>query len=335
MPLISVIIPVYNAGRTVLETIRSVQVQTFSDLEVIIINDGSTDDSLAKLQSIHDPRLAIFSYENGGLPVARNRGLDHAQGEYVSFIDADDIWLPEKLALQLQALEQSPTAGAAYSWTAAMQEQNSTISFAQASQPLFEGYVYPHLLLQNFIGSGSNILVRREAIAAVGNFDPTLKSCEDWDFYLRLAAQHPFVLVPKNLVLYRQGAGSMSSKGAVMEQAGLTVIERAYAQAPEAFQAQKPRTLGRYYFYCAEQFLANAQSRQDVHQARQRVLRAVRTDPGLLQERNTQMFLAKLLLREIFPDSVTAALQKMTRSYRYPPITDPRPNTAPQTKPLS
>ncbi len=324
MPLISVIVPVHNAEQTVLETIHSIQQQTWTDLEIIVINDGSTDQSLARLQSIDDPRLQIFSYENAGLPTARNRGIVRAQGTYLSFIDADDLWLPDKLALQLQALRQCPEAGAAYCWMASMREQGRDRRFFQADPVQFTGDIYPQLLLQNFIGSGSNILVRREAIDTVGDFDPTLKSCEDWDFYLRLAAHRPFVLVPKNLVLYRHAAGSMSSKAMVMEQAGLTVIERAYAQAPAVLQVQKPRTLARHYFYCAEQFLAHAQSRQGVQQARQRMLRAIRTDPSLFRERNTQMLLVKLLLRGIFSDSVITALRQVTHNYRYPPITDPR-----------
>jgi glycosyltransferase involved in cell wall biosynthesis len=117
MPTISVIIPTYNAERTVLKTVESVQKQTFSDIEIIIINDGSTDRTLELVQSIKDQRLKIFSYENGGLPVARNRGISQATGEFISFVDADDLWTPDKLELQLTALQQHPEAGADYSWT--------------------------------------------------------------------------------------------------------------------------------------------------------------------------------------------------------------------------
>jgi len=88
MPTISVIIPAYNAGSTILETITSVQQQTFSDFEIIVINDGSKDRTLELLSTVKDPRLKIFSYSNGGVPVARNHGLEHATGDFIAFLDA-------------------------------------------------------------------------------------------------------------------------------------------------------------------------------------------------------------------------------------------------------
>jgi len=118
MPVISVIIPAYNAEKTILETIQSLQKQTFTDFEIIVINDGSTDGTVELLNAIEDSRVKVFSYENGGLPVARNRGIDRATGEYITFVDADDLWTPDKLELQLTALRQHPEAGIAYSWTA-------------------------------------------------------------------------------------------------------------------------------------------------------------------------------------------------------------------------
>ncbi len=117
MPKISIITPAYNAERTILETIESVQNQTFSNFELIVINDGSKDRTLDLLQTIKDERLKIFSYENGGVAIARNRGLSHATGDFIAFIDADDLWTPDKLELQLAALQKHPEAGVAYSWT--------------------------------------------------------------------------------------------------------------------------------------------------------------------------------------------------------------------------
>jgi glycosyltransferase involved in cell wall biosynthesis len=125
-PTISVIIPAYNAERTILETIASVQQQTFSNFELIVINDGSTDRTLELLNSLEDPRLKIFSYSNGGLPVARNRGIYHATGEFITFLDADDLWTPDKLELQLTALQQHSEAGVAYSWTHYMDEKGES-----------------------------------------------------------------------------------------------------------------------------------------------------------------------------------------------------------------
>lgn len=220
MSVVSVILPAYNAETTILETIQSIQKQTFADFELIVINDGSTDRTLELLSTIEDPRLRVFSYENGGLPVARNRGIVRAAGEYITFIDADDLWTPDKLELQLAALQQCPEAGVAYSWTAFINEKGKLL---YARKPLvIEGNVLPKLLVENFICSGSNILVRKQFIDVAGKFEPSLKSVEDWDYYLRLAAQCPFVLVPKYQILYRQSSRSMTSKVDVMEKANLT-----------------------------------------------------------------------------------------------------------------
>ena len=113
MSTISVIVPAYNAEKTVLETITSVLNQTFSDFELIVVNDGSTDRTLELLSTVKDHRLKIFSYPNGGVPVARNRGLSHATGDFIAFLDADDLWTPDKLELQLATLQQHPDAGTA------------------------------------------------------------------------------------------------------------------------------------------------------------------------------------------------------------------------------
>jgi len=206
MPLISVIIPVYNAERTVLETIGSVQQQSLTDFELIVIDDGSTDDTFERLERVRDRRLRVFTYENGGPSAARNRGIGHARGEFISFIDADDLWTPDKLELQLAALRRHPHAGVAYSWTAFIDEDGR---FLFAKEPLwFEGNVFRELVVNNFIGSGSNVLIRRECVESVGRFDSRFSHGEDWDYLLRASVRWPFVVVPAYQVLYRLAAGS-------------------------------------------------------------------------------------------------------------------------------
>src|SRR4028119_812278 len=110
MSLISVIIPVYNGEKTIQETIESVLNQTFTDFELIVINDGSQDATLEIVERIQDSRLKVLSYPNAGQAASRNRGLSHASGEYISFIDADDLWTPDKLEAQLRALQDNPQA---------------------------------------------------------------------------------------------------------------------------------------------------------------------------------------------------------------------------------
>ncbi|NET06155.1 MAG: glycosyltransferase [Merismopedia sp. SIO2A8] len=305
MPTISVIIPAYNASKTILETIQSIQAQTFSDFELIVINDGSTDGTLDLLSQITDPRLKVFSYDNGGLPVARNRGIIQSSGEFISFIDADDLWKPDKLELQLEALKQHPEAGVAYSWTAFINEKSE---FLYAWEPLFfDGDVYSQLLVRNFISSGSNILVRRELIESVGEFDPSLKSVEDWDYYLRLAARCPFVLVPKYQILYRRSSQSMTSKVEVMEKANLIVIERAFQMAPAELQFLKKRSLANAYRYLAKQCLNNLFNQEGVideeglKQASQKLKKAIYLHPRIILSKETQRLLIKLLMVKLIP----------------------------------
>ncbi|MHC5828034.1 MAG: glycosyltransferase family 2 protein, partial [Nostoc sp.] len=117
MPKISVIIPAYNSEKTINYTIESVLNQTFTDFELIVINDGSQDSTLEVITQIQDSRIKVFSYPNAGGNVSRNRGLYRAGGEFVSFLDADDLWTPDKLQSQLKALQENVTAKIAYSWT--------------------------------------------------------------------------------------------------------------------------------------------------------------------------------------------------------------------------
>jgi glycosyltransferase involved in cell wall biosynthesis len=255
MPTISVIIPAYNAEKTILETIESVQQQTFSDFELIVINDGSTDGTLELLHSVIDERLKIFSYDNGGLCVARNRGLRQATGNFIAFLDADDLWTSDKLELQLAALQQHPEAGVAYSWTSYIDEQGKTLF---VDKPIFfKGNVYAQLLVNNFLASGSNPLIWRTAIESVGEFDPAIPPCADWDFYLRLSTKWSFFVVPKHQILYRQASGTMSSKIDAMEEKLFIMVEKFFREAPPKFQSLKGQSWARIYQYCAEKHLQN------------------------------------------------------------------------------
>src|SRR5919199_6245537 len=207
MPLISVIIPAYNAEKTIKQTIESVLNQTFSDFEIIVINDGSEDSTLDIVSSIPDPRIQVFSYPNAGPQKSRNRGWGNASGEYVSFLDADDLWTPDKLEAQLKALQENQKAAVAYSWTDYIDESSQLLK--RGGYMTVNGDVFPQLLLIDFIANGSNPLIRRQALIEVGGFDESLTAAEDWDMWLRLAARYHFVAVPAPQILYRISMNSM------------------------------------------------------------------------------------------------------------------------------
>jgi glycosyltransferase involved in cell wall biosynthesis len=295
MPLISVIIPAYNAERTLLETVDSVQNQTLANIEIIIINDGSTDRTEKTIENLHDSRIKAFSYENGGVSVARNRGITHTMGEFIAFIDADDLWTPDKLERQLAALEAHPEAAVAYSWTQTIDERGHWLH--RYHSVFVEGDVYTEILVNNFVSNGSNILVRKEAILSVGEFDSTLKSCEDWDFYIRLAAKYHFVVVPDWQILYRQSSTSLSSQVEVMETDALAVISKAYRSAPAEYQYLQSRSLSWIYEYFTQQYLRRSDGLKSVRVATQAFWKAVRFRPQVLLEGYGQSLMRWLIKR--------------------------------------
>ena len=298
MPTISVIIPAYNAEHTILETIQSILKQTFSDFEIIIVNDGSSDRTLDIVRQIGDPRIKCFTYENGGNSLARNRGLSHAIGEFISFIDADDLWTPEKLELQLEALQQHPEASVAYSWTAHFVDDREK-SVSSYRPIFFEGNVYDRILVYNFIANGSNILVRRKAIELVGGFESTLKRCADWDLYIKLAAKCNFVVVPKHQILYRQSPNSLSKDIELVEQQSLIVIERAYQSAPPEYQDLKNQTLARINQYYTRQYLKRSNDLEATKKASQRFWTAIRWYPQILLQNHGRDLCVWLIKRWI------------------------------------
>jgi glycosyltransferase involved in cell wall biosynthesis len=297
MPTVSIIIPAYNAEKTILETIQSLQNQTFSDFEVIVVNDGSTDKTLEVLAAIADPRLKVVSHANSGVAVTRNRGIAEATGEFIAFVDADDLWTPDKLESQLKALQANPEAGVAYSWTTFIDQQGKVL-FSQ--DPVFEtGNVYPRLLVGNITSNGSNILARRQFVEAVGGFDSEVRPAEDWDYCIRLAALCPFVVVPKHQILYRQMARSHSSKVDVMERCSLAIIEKSFRAAPAELQYLKSKSLGNTYRYLTKLCLIHTSSDEDVRKASEMLNKAVRVYPKSLFDRQIQRLLIEVKLMRL------------------------------------
>ncbi len=323
MPTISVVIPAYNADQTILETIQSVLTQSFSDFELIVINDGSTDKTLSLVSSISDPRLKVFSYPNEGLSVARNRGIECSAGQFISFLDADDLWTPDKLESQLLALQAVSTAGVAYSWTCNMSAVGD--SFYPGHSVSYNGDVYPKLLVRNFIASGSNCLIRREVIDATGSFDSSLKSYEDWDYWLRIAPNWSFVVVPKYQVLYRQSSGAMSSKIDVMQEYGLIVIERAFQAAPNNLKYLKRQSLAANYQYFAGMCLTDINNQKRLRKAGEMLWKSIYSYPLIFFTKETQRYLFKWFLIKFFSALLLKSLKAIIPSIFLPrSLSDPR-----------
>lgn len=253
IPLVSVVIPVYNAENTIAETIESVIKQTFTDFELVIINDGSTDNSSGILYSFTDKRIRIIDIENSGASSARNLGIDNTCGKYISFIDSDDLWEESKIEKQLNALQINKDCEVVYSWTMYIDENGDKL---HPIKPVdFTGDVYKKMLINNFIGSGSNILAKRDAVISAGKFDSELTYAEEWDLFIRLSINHNFAVIKEYLVYYRQSASSQSSSIEDFEKGTLEVIDRAYKQASQQYKYLKPKAISSLYSYTSYLYL--------------------------------------------------------------------------------
>ena len=294
MVQISIVIPVYNGEKTIQETINSVLAQTFTNIEVIVINDGSSDRTAEIVQEITDPRVSLYNYPNGGPASSRNRGIEKSHGEYISFIDADDLWTKDKLASQYQALQSYPQAAVAYSGTDCIDENSNFIR--HASPPIISGNVYKNLLLANLLGSGSNPLIRIEALAVIGNFDESFSGSEDWDLYIRLAAKYEFVGIDAQHILYRQSSNSLSSNLGTQEQDNIRLIQKAFRQAPFHFKYLKRSSFANTYRYLIYKCLHGASSHKQGLKGLELIIKLLINDPSAIKYKITWKILARIIL---------------------------------------
>ena len=216
-PLVSVLVPAYNADRWIDATLRSLRSQTYRTLEIIVIDDGSTDRTRAIVRehAAVDGRVLLICQDNAGVAAARNRGLAEASGKYIAPTDADDLSAPTRIALLVDALERAGLeVGVAYSWSALIDEDGWTIGVPP--RPEFAGDVRSAMYDYNFVSNGSAAMMRADALREVGGYDSTLRArdaqgCEDWALLLALAEHHRFVCVPEFLLGYRQSSAAMSN----------------------------------------------------------------------------------------------------------------------------
>ncbi|MDA7977764.1 MAG: glycosyltransferase [Pirellulales bacterium] len=200
-PLVSVVIPLYNGARFIRETLKSVLAQAYSNIEIIVVDDGSTDGGANIVRSIA-PDAKVIAQENGGVSSARNRGILAATGELIAFLDSDDLWHSDFLSKMVMAARNHPEAGCFYSDFAYMVEGEVRGSRLNELPARPEAQVYERLAAGNFVHMSAT-LVRRSALAVSGLFDPAIKSAEDYDLWLRLARAEEFRCVEEVLSYYR------------------------------------------------------------------------------------------------------------------------------------
>jgi glycosyltransferase involved in cell wall biosynthesis len=208
MHRVSVIIPTHNRKAFVLEAVGSVFAQTYGDYELIVVDDGSIDGTGEALKR-YEKRLLYLYQENQGVSAARNNGLARAQGEFIAFLDSDDLWLPKKLAIQVAFMDQHPEAKICYTdeiWIRRGKRVNAKKRHAK-----YSGEIYPYCLPLCII-SPSSALMHRALFTQVGTFDTNLPVCEDYDLWLRVAAHFPVFFIPRRLIVKRGGHADQLSR---------------------------------------------------------------------------------------------------------------------------
>ena len=251
-PLVSVVIPAYNAGAFIDASVDSALQQSGAvDLEVIVINDGSTDDTSKRLGSWNDPRVTVITQTNQGLASALNTGIRASQGAYIGFLDADDVWLPGKLARHLQFHQERPDIDVTFSWVSAIDGYGKPV---RLPCPRWRGTVSMSQLLADYvIRTMSAVVIQREAAEQVGSFDSNLVRCVDLEFFLRAALLRPnnICVIPEVLTLYRRHDMQRTRDWRRMMQGWDQVIGSIRQRAPEAAAKVERLASSNMHRYCA------------------------------------------------------------------------------------
>jgi glycosyltransferase involved in cell wall biosynthesis len=257
--LITVIIPLYNGAAFIERTLRSVMAQTYERLEILVVDDGSTDHSAQLVQGLkaQDDRIALISKPNGGVASARNLGIELARGEWIGFVDADDLWDPTFMQKVIdRAAFLSDSVGVIYSWAQNIDDRDQVIPGVHVAY--ITGNVYGTLLCHNFLGNASATVIRRSCFEKVGGYDSGLRAaqaqgCEDWDLYLRLAEYYDYAVIPELLVGYRKLEGSMSGNSHTMAKSQGIMLDKVIERHPEIPDWYYGLSKSSFYLYLADQ----------------------------------------------------------------------------------
>jgi glycosyltransferase involved in cell wall biosynthesis len=240
-PLVSVIIPAYNAERFLSTTLASARRQTHKNLEIIVVDDGSTDSTAAIAMEAADvdKRIRVLRQDNFGVAAARNRGIAESRGDYIAPLDADDVWHPQNVALQVAALEEAgPETAVSYAWCIVINEHGGFRAVVPHSKIQNRRRALACLIEGNFVGNASSSVIRRDAILAVGGYDTSLRArnaegCEDQALYIALAERSDFAVVSRELIAYRSHPYSMSQDTARMKRSHILCVDDLRCRRPD------------------------------------------------------------------------------------------------------
>lgn len=248
-PTVSVIIPTYNRANLVGKAIKSVLSQTYQDFEIIVIDDGSTDNTEETVKSFNNFKIRYICHsDNRGISAARNTGIRASRGEYIALLDSDDEWLPEKLDKQIKILQDGPPElGVVYSDLLYIDENGKNMN--KLRNPKKEGYIYEDLLGENCIGPPSTLLIRKECFHKVGLFDDLVNGMEDWDLSIRIAKYYRFSHIKIPLMKYRLHSNQISKNLRVKNIAAKRILVK-YASELEIRRVAHSK----HYFHIGNRF---------------------------------------------------------------------------------
>ncbi len=304
-PLVSVIVPAYNAENFIERTLNSILNQTYKNLEVLVVDDGSQDRTAEIVKSFveKDSRVILLNQKNAGVAAARNLAIEKSRGEYIAPIDADDIWYPQKIEKQVQCmLEADQSVGLVYAWSLDIDEDDVIIETRDIEYfqdfCSVEGTVYPVLVYINFIRNASVPLIRRSCFEQIGVYNCKLKAnhaqgCEDWDITLRIAEHYKFRVVREFLIGYRQLRGSMSRSYRSMERSYNLFMGEFRQRHPEIPTYIYNVSASSFYFY----LLGLSHTCGDYGSALVFLQKAIKLDYVQILKLFMTLFVIKLLLK--------------------------------------
>ncbi|MFN3531871.1 MAG: glycosyltransferase family 2 protein [Candidatus Brocadia sp.] len=265
--LVSVILPTYNCAPFLPDSLGSVLSQAYDFYEIIVVDDGSTDNTKEVLKPFMQRIKYIHLEQNRGLPNARNIGIQSAQGKYIAFLDADDLWLPEKLQTDVNYFDQHPEVSMLYSRHINIDEKGYALG-GERKKRLPSGNIFIRLFSeQNFI-IASSVVVRKEVFEAAGLFDEQLINCQDWDMWLRITFYFKAAGINKPLVKYRHNPRSLSKNRDNVLKYQKEVIDKTYAAFKDTMCGMSEKLykkrlashyakVGRYYLRMGNKTMAN------------------------------------------------------------------------------
>lgn len=230
MPKVSVIIPTYNRAKLVSDAIDSVLKQTYKDYEIIVVDDGSTDNTRESISKYHE-HIIYLRQPNQGPGAARNNGIKRSTGEFIAFLDSDDLWLPERLKMGVAMLETNKDVGLVYSNSYRLVDGKRMERTYFDNYKPYGGFVFKQLYFQDFIPTTS-VILRKECFTKLGLFDGGLPLCEDYDMWLRISSCFQLEYIDKALVLHRRHSCNLISDIVALHKMQKKVLEETYLRYP-------------------------------------------------------------------------------------------------------